>query len=427
MVRALLGLFGNIRFIGPQKPPKRWDNPNKPQQKLLSRDFILLFLMAMCSNSYIAVYYCFEQWMQGLGISPEWRGILLSSLFAMILLFRPLTSILMLKHGKLWPMTLSLAVCTMVMLVYPFVTPDSAVWMILVLRLVQGIALAIYSACTIGVLVECIPPGQSARGFAIFSLTMLLPYSIIPAVSESLLHVLGGEAQLFAAMAILGIPSFLMLWLMAKKLKQPEIPAQDNKLVSRAKFIHSITHSGLAFVYLACLTFSMMTILAIFFMKALCTLNGDNPALFFSTYSIAIIVVRVFGSHMMDTLPRHKVIVLCSSILAGCMLGFVWAPQWAFMPLACIYGLSLGLLYPLLAAIVYDRSTPATRSVNSNVMMATFDASGMLAPIMGGLVIAEGFGYQGVFTAAACTVGICGLCTIIDYIRLDKKKRRHQG
>lgn len=55
-------------------------------------------------------------------------------------------------------------------------------------------------------------------------------------------------------------------------------------------------------------------------------------------------------------------------------------PPLAFLPLTILYGIGLGLLYPLLAATIYDRSTDATRSINSNVMMLTFDASGCMAP-----------------------------------------------
>lgn len=425
MRKALSSLFKPRQFVGPGKKPKRWDNPNLPPQKLLSRDFVLLFLMAMCSNSFIAVYYCFEQWLDGIGIPPNWRGILLSSLFAMLLIFRPLTSVLMLKHSKLWPMIISLGVSVLVMLAYPFTQPVFAIPYIMGLRLVQGIALAVYSACTIGVLVECIPPGQSAKGFAIFSLTMLLPYSIIPAVSEELIPIVGGEAQLFATMAVLGAPSFLMLFLLAKRLRKPEIPPKDDTGANRKSLFHSITHSGLGFVYSSCLFFSVTTILAAFFMKGLCTLNGEHAAWFFTAYSATIILVRVFGSQLMDTLPRHRVTVICSIVLALVMIGFAWAAPGWFIPLSCIYGISLGLLYPLLAAAVYDRSTTETRSVNSNMMMATFDASGMLAPLIGGAVIAEGFGYRGVFCAGAISVALCGLCMTIDFIRLHFEKRKN--
>lgn len=426
MVNAILSLFGSLRFVGPSKPPKRWDKPRDTKHpKLLTRDFILLFLMAMCSNSFIAVYYSFEQWMQGLGVAPHWRGILLSALFAMILLFRPITSIFMLRHSKFWAMAVSLAICTGVMLAYPYVTPDNAIGMILVLRLVQGIALAVYSACTIGVLVGCIPPGQSARGFALFSLTMLLPYSIIPAISEKLLPIVGGEAQLFATIAWLGLPSFIMLFLLAKRLRKPEYQVVEGKDESLKELLRSITHSGLAFVYLACLSFSMTTVLAIFFMKGLCGETGSNPAMFFSCYSVTIILVRVFGSHIMDTLPRYRVSVFSAGVLSICMLGFAFAPHSAFMPVACVYGLSLGLLYPLLAAAVYDRSTPDTRSVNSNVMMATFDASGMLAPILGGAVIATGVDYRGVFCTAAITAALCGTFMLADRARLKYMEKKN--
>lgn len=426
MIRALIVLFRPPRFVGPGKRPKRWDLPAEPPRKLLSRDFILLFLMAMCSNSFIAVYYCFEQWLEGMSVAPGWRGILLSALFAMIFIFRPLTSVLILRHGKFWPMIISLAVCGSVMLCYPLVHASYAVPMVFGMRIVQGIALAIYSACTVAVLVDCIPPGQSARGFALFSLTMLLPYSIIPAVSEELIPMVGGEANLFAAMAILAIPSFFMILLLAKRLRLPEVPPSGVSGNSRKNLFHSITHSGLGFIYLACLFFSSTTILAVFFMKGLCTLNGENAAMFFTVYSLTIILVRVFGSRLMDTLPRHRVSIICAVILAAVMLGFAWAPKAWFIAMSCVYGFSLGLLYPLLAAGVYDRSTPETRSVNSNVMMATFDASGMLGPILGGMVIAEGFGYRGVFCAAAINATLCGLFIIFDFIRLHRDKRRKQ-
>lgn len=424
MKKALLILFRPTRFVGPGKRPKRWDQPNQPPQKLLSRDFILLFLMAMCSNSFIAVYYCFEQWLSSIGVPASWRGILLSAMFAMLLIVRPITSVLMLKHGKLWPMCIALAVCALVMVAYPFVPPAEAIPIVLGLRLVQGVALAIYSACTISVLVQCIPPGQSARGFALFSLTMLLPYSIIPALSEELIPLLGGESPLFAWMAILAIPSFFMIWLMSKRLREPEVPVKNDVGAAQKSLFHAITHSGLGFVYSSCLFFSITTILAVFFMKGLCQLNGEHAAWFFTTYSITIILVRVFGSRLMDTLPRHRVSVGCACVLACVMLGFAWAPASWFIPQSCIYGLSLGLLYPLLAAAVYDRSLPETRSVNSNVMMATFDASGMIGPILGGFVIAEGFDYRAVFCVAATSAFICGLCMILDFVRMEIKKRQ---
>ena len=380
--------------------------------------------MTMFCNSFIAVFYCFEQWLEGMAVSPNWRGVLLASMFAMVLLFRPLASVLLLRRGKLPAMAVSIVISSCVMLGYAHVGGPHAIGMIWALRIVQGIALAVFSSCTVAVLVSCIPKGQSARGFAIFSLTMLLPYSIIPAAAEPILPLLGGEAGLFAASSLLGLPSLLMLIPLAPRLRTPEMAPEDSGGMSGRALWQAVSRSGLLFVYLACLAFSIMTVQAIFFIKGLCSVTGANPAWFFSVYTLTIILVRLAGSNRLDTMPRYRVTLLCSAVLACCMLGLAWGPLWAFVPLTCLYGLGLGLLYPLLAAAVYDRSNPATRSINSNVMMATFDASGMLAPLIGGMVINAGFGYRGVFTATAISVSLCGCFMLADRLRLALHERR---
>ncbi|WP_419492541.1 MFS transporter, partial [Desulfovibrio sp.] len=230
---------------------------NEKKQTLFSRDFILLFCMAMCNNSYMAVFYCFEQWLEGLQVSPNWRGILLSALFAMVLLWRPLASIVLLSRSKLPALLVTICLSSCIMLAYPFIHGPDSIWLILGLRIAQGISLAVYSSCVVAVLVSCIPKGQSARGFAIFSLTTLLPYSIIPAVGEQILPLLGGEPRLFALMAVLAIPALCMLVPLAPKLRKPEISADTakNQMTPRA-ILYSMTHSGLGCIYLACLSFS---------------------------------------------------------------------------------------------------------------------------------------------------------------------------
>ena len=299
--------------------------------------------------------------------------------------------------------------------------------MVLLLRLIQGISLAVYSSCVIAVLVSCIPTGQSAKGFAIFSLASLLPYSIIPALGEHLLPLLHGEANLFALVAVLAIPAFCMVFFLAPKLRKPEISVSSGSgsKLSFGTALHSMTHSGLGCIYLAWLSFSIMTILVIYFMKGLCLVTGAMPAHFFMTYTLTMILIRLVSGHMLDTLPRYRVVPLCALALTFSVLMLAWGPLWSFIPSAILYGLGLGLLYPLLAATIYDRSSEETRSINSNVMMLAFDASGMLGPLIGGAVISSGFGYRGVFATAAFMVFCCGGFMVLDRLRLawwDRKR-----
>jgi len=53
--------------------------------------------------------------------------------------------------------------------------------------------------------------------------------------------------------------------------------------------------------------------------------------------------------------------------------------------------------------------------------MAAFDASGLLGPLLGGLVLQAGWGYRGVFMALAMDIGLCGCCLLLDRWRLTRK------
>ena len=396
--------------------------PENTEDRLISLEFIVLFLQAMCCNCYIAVFYCMEQWMVKLAISPNWRGLLLAMLAAVIFVTRPIMTWLLDEKNKTWPMIISILAASLILLGYPLVKPDLAIPEIFVLRLLQGFFVAVYSSCTITLLVNCIPEGQSARGFAIFSLTLLLPYAIIPAIGESLINICGGEAQLFAATAILGLPALFMLWPLRKKMQARSRPQSAKP--ERHKMWQSLPPQKLGLVYFASFSFSLMTNQAIFFVKGLCQIINAVPAYFFTTYTCTIMLVRLVGNTLLDRLPKYPVIWCCAAILSACTIGMANCHGLTLALFSFAYGAAMGLLYPLLAALVCDRSSSYDRSLNSNLMMAAFDCSAFLAPILGGLVIHLGFGYRGVFISASICIASCGLAIFIDYL-LQRRLQTH--
>ncbi|MBQ1845835.1 MAG: MFS transporter, partial [Desulfovibrio sp.] len=128
-------------------------------ERLWSRDFVLLFLLLTCSNCFMAVYYCFEQWLERIAVPPNWRGILLGAMFAAVLAARPFASVLMLKCSKLPAMVLSVLATSGVMLAWmhlPEASPWFA-WLALGLRVIQGLFLAVFSSCSVALMVGCFP------------------------------------------------------------------------------------------------------------------------------------------------------------------------------------------------------------------------------------------------------------------------------
>ncbi len=121
-----------------------------------------------------------------------------------------------------------------------------------------------------------------------------------------------------------------------------------------------------------------------------------------------------------DSLPRPLSATCCAIAMSLSMLGFALAPTWALYPLAMLYGLAVGFLYPLIAAFIYDISTDETRSLNANAMMLTYDASNVLATLMGGVMLNMGLSYISVFVHGAVFVLSIVLC-IAFFVR------RHKG
>ncbi|MDO5536527.1 MAG: MFS transporter [Desulfovibrionaceae bacterium] len=395
---------------------------------LLSRDFVLLFCLALLSNCYLAVYYCFEQWMEHVMVAPGWRGVLLGSLFGMVMLFRPGASVLLIKASKLPPMLASILVANAVLLTYQFLSPDSVFfeWILLALRIVQGFFLAIFGACTTTLLVSCIPPGQSARGFALFSLTFLMPYALVPTIGEALLPVVGDEPALYACTALLGVPCLVILYLMRTRLREPEVAVsvREDFAVYRRKLVHGVLHSGLGLVLLSILTLGLCTSTCIYFMKGLCSLTGSDPAQFFFYYTVTIMIVRVVGSRHLDSLPRYRVVPVVALGMSLSLVLITWGPAWIYVPATVLYGLSISLIYPLQASVIYNRSTPDTRSVNSNLMLSMFDAAALLSPLVGGGILSAGLDYHAVIMLGAVSTVLSGSLFAADGLRQRSLKRR---
>ena len=375
---------------------------------------MLLFFQATCCNSCIAVFYCMEQWMAGIHIASGTRGLLLAVMAIALFVGRPVATWFLYGRRKTALFTASILVTALCLAAYPLIPLTHAVPIIFFLRALQGLALAVYSSCTTSLLAECIPKGQSARGFAIFSLTLLIPFAVIPAVGEELILLVGGEAELFAATASLSLPALLTLPYLTEHLNRRLPPADSEK--NKSQMWKSLALTNLGLVYFACLTFSIMTNEAIFFMKGLCTMLNALPAYFFTTYTSTIMLIRVIGNHLFDSLPRYPIMLGTAMILAFVTYKMSATEGSGLIPLSAVYGAALGLLYPLLASLVCDRSKPAIRPLNLNLMMAAFDLSSCLAPIIGGIILSQGFGYQGVFLSISVSISLSGTAIAIDWL-----------
>ncbi len=373
---------------------------------LWTTEFTLLFILSMFANTYIAVFYSFEYWLVQKDINPHWRGILLAAMGFAVLSARPLISVWLLRHKGILLMAIALAMNSCIMICYSFANSPE---LILCLRILQGIGFASMHSAAVTILVACIPDGQSARGFSFFSLTMLLPYSIIPGISEHILPFLQNESQLYAYTALLSIPSFCAIYLLSRRIKNQEAPNKNKNYTLRVLWKNALNPSLIP-LFLASWLFGCGIVTVVFFIKSLCIQNDTAPGTFFILYTAMIILVRIIANNKLDSIPRTPGIIICSIAISLILIGIALGPSWLILPLAPLYGICVGFLYPMIAANIYDLSSQESRPINSNIMMLTYDASYVFTPLLGGLLLEQYQTYTGVFLMGAGYIALIVPC-----------------
>jgi MFS family permease len=69
--------------------------------------------------------------------------------------------------------------------------------------------------------------------------------------------------------------------------------------------------------------------------------------------------------------------------------------------LAAAYGLCLGVILPLLNALLFSASPPSLRGLNTNMTLFAMDAAYFVMPYLGGILITSGAGFDALFYIAA--------------------------
>ena len=141
-----------------------------------------------------------------------------------------------------------------------------------------------------------------------------------------------------------------------------------------------------------------------FFLKQFALAQGIiHTSLFFTTATLIMMTVRLFGSWLFD---RYSKMLVCAAGLLLVSICYALLPLCAssrvFVLLAGFSGLGWGIVMPLQAAALFDISPPANRAMNQNLLIVMMQGGFFLGPFAGGLLLAR-FGYTALFATLAAT------------------------
>ena len=134
----------------------------------------------------------------------------------------------------------------------------------------------------------------------------------------------------------------------------------------------------------------------------------ENFALFFTVYSIVLIVFRVFSGRLSDVFGRRALVIpgligLAASMVLLSMTGSLIM----LLIVAGLYGLAWGAVQPALMAQVTDLSNPNERGACMATFTSAFDLGiGLGAMMLGFLIQATSFSFTFLVTAGFAVIGI---------------------
>jgi MFS family permease len=228
--------------------------------------------------------------------------------------------------------------------------------LMILVRLIQGVAFAAcFNGCATAV-VDLIPPDKRAQGIGLFGISGSLAVAVGPYMGEMFL-LRWGFPSYFVLLMAFGAVGFLF----ALMIRDSDRRRTSERIQG---FFPTARQNG----YLA-----MMTMAAIFgsgfaamntFFPLYAKTLGLQAGLFFVGYGCSLITVRVFLGQLADRVNREKLIFFC---LIGFGVMLVSTSQLSTLTqtvlLGMLFGVVQGLSYPAMMARMVDRASERNRAV----------------------------------------------------------------
>jgi predicted MFS family arabinose efflux permease len=271
---------------------------------------------------------------------------------------------------------------------------------LLLLRLFHGLSFTFSLVAVLTALVNFIPPAQSGRAFGLFSLINLLPHAFVPLSLEKLMAYTGNHDSIFivsgAAMVFMLIPAALL----AAAKPAGGIAGRDSSSLTIEEIKSNLKSPPFILVLLTTLL-AYSCYFALFY-----NVNGYGETLqmpeigfFFTILTTGMIAIRLLAANLLDKTNKAVLSVCCCFVLAALFFLMRFAGSPAFLyTLGGFFGLILGVLFPLLSALVFDLSLPRFRAFNANLSAGMVTGGFFLGTLASGLIL-EHHNYAALFTS----------------------------
>ena len=297
------------------------------------------------------------------------------------------------------------------------------IWMIIPVRVVQGIGLAIGPVATATIIAVLAPSNRRAEGMAYNGNAIALANLYSPLLAFWLFQEFGsGAAFIYAGlMSLAGAASALGI-----SASRTSIPAEPLSSSSASERPPLISRSAM-FPTLVFLTYTFTTAPVSTFLPQLAKMrNLGNPGLYYTANSITQMLALLLSGLIADRLGRGSVIVPGLLVVGAAMFTLMTADNVAMFVLSGVLnGIGFGMLQPATQSLTVDRSPPRERGSALATLQQAWDVGGsggafLVGPLASVIGIAATFGIAGVGTA----LGAVGYVAFSARSRIRDQRKR---
>lgn len=268
---------------------------------------------------------------------------------------------------------------------------------LIAIRAFHGISIAAFGTAYAALVADLAPEENRGEIIGYMSLVSSLGVAIGPTVGSYVVEA-AGYTELFLLASGFGFMSILF----TTRIINPPVNSQLPKN-TQSKFWQLLASPRVRvpaiILLIVGLTFGSIRTFVPLFIKS--TGSGLNPGLFYTASAIAGFSVRLIVGKAADRYGRGLFITI-SLVLYTFALVNIWFANssQSFLIAGVIEGSGLGILIPMISAIIADRALPEERGRMFGLCLTGFDLGIAIAgPVLG--TLAEEIGYRNIFAFGA--------------------------
>ena len=383
------------------------------RDRIFSRNFSLATLANLFSfTSMYLLLATLPLYVVAIGGSVSDAGIVLACFTLTAVILRPWIGRLSDRRAKKGIMLAGAVITAVSSLLYE---PAHAVPLLMAVRVLHGVGWAAFGTAASALAADLAPLSRRGEAMGYFGVGMNVAMAIGPALGVFLVSRTGYGA-LFVAAMVLSVAAALTT---AGIAEPPREPGHGAALSGWRSFILPSALFPAAVLFTNALTYaSVVALLPLFAEEA----ELGNPGLFFTVFSVVVLVIRGPLGRVSD--KRGRVAVIAPGLLFTFVALLVLSQAKSMTTLlvvAVLYAIGVGAAQPTIMALTIDRAKPQERGAAMGTFGTAMDLGISVGSIVWG-VTAQAFGFPAMYVAASL-MGLVGVALLLGGATRGKRRR----